>query len=90
MQAKLLPLFPLQVVVFPRTQLPLHIFEDRYKEMVGEAIRDKSEFGIVLTKDDPRLQKAYAWLMEEFDNGRQTSVEWEELALILPSTLHTL
>jgi Lon protease-like protein len=52
MQAKLLPLFPLQVVVFPRTPLPLHIFEERYKEMVGEAIRDKSEFGIVLTKED--------------------------------------
>jgi Lon protease-like protein len=52
MQAKLLPLFPLQVVVFPRTQLPLHIFEERYKEMVGEAIRGKSEFGIVLAKED--------------------------------------
>ncbi len=50
--AKLLPLFPLQLVVFPRTQLPLHIFEDRYKLMVGEAIEDKSEFGIVLAKDN--------------------------------------
>ena len=52
MQTNLLPLFPLQVVVFPRTQLPLHIFEERYKEMVGEAIRDRSEFGIVLVKED--------------------------------------
>src|SRR5262249_41545210 len=52
MQAKLLPLFPLRVVVFPRTQLPLHIFEERYKEMIGEAIRDKSEFGIVLAKEE--------------------------------------
>ena len=52
MQTNLLPLFPLQVVVFPRTQLPLHIFEERYKEMVGEAIRDNSEFGIVLVKED--------------------------------------
>ena len=52
MQAKLLPLFPLHVVVFPRTQLPLHIFEERYKEMVGEAIRDKSEFGVVLAKEE--------------------------------------
>jgi Lon protease-like protein len=52
MQAKLLPLFPLHVVVFPRTQLPLHIFEERYKEMVGEAIRDKSEFGIVLAREE--------------------------------------
>ncbi|WP_180538632.1 LON peptidase substrate-binding domain-containing protein [Nevskia soli] len=50
--AELLPLFPLQLVVFPRTSLPLHIFEDRYKEMVDEAIRDHSEFGIVLAKED--------------------------------------
>ena len=52
MQSKLLPLFPLQVVVFQRTELPLHIFEERYKEMVGDAIRDSSEFGIVLAKDE--------------------------------------
>jgi Lon protease-like protein len=51
MPSRLLPLFPLQVVVFPRTPLPLHIFEDRYKEMVGGAIRDNSEFGVVLAKD---------------------------------------
>lgn len=50
--AKLLPLFPLQIVVFPRTQLPLHIFEDRYKDMVGEAIANQSEFGIVLAKEE--------------------------------------
>src|SRR5580704_15710336 len=52
MSLRLLPRFPLQVVVFPRTHLPLHIFEDRYKEMVGAALRDNSEFGIVLAKDD--------------------------------------
>ena len=48
----MLPLFPLRVVVFPRTALPLHIFEERYKEMVSEAIRDNSEFGIVLAKEE--------------------------------------
>ena len=52
MSTRLLPLFPLHVVVFPRTHLPLHIFEERYKEMVGNALRDNSEFGIVLAKDD--------------------------------------
>jgi Lon protease-like protein len=52
MSSRLLPLFPLQVVVFPRTHLPLHIFEDRYKEMVGLAVQENSEFGIVLAKDD--------------------------------------
>jgi Lon protease-like protein len=52
MSSRLIPLFPLNVVVFPRTRLPLHIFEERYKEMVGNAIRDESEFGIVLAKKD--------------------------------------
>ena len=48
MQEELLPLFPLQVVLFPRTPLPLHIFEERYKQMIAEVQRGKSEFGVVL------------------------------------------
>jgi ATP-dependent Lon protease len=44
-------LFPLQVVLFPGSELPLHIFEDRYKEMIGEALRDRIEFGVVLAND---------------------------------------
>jgi hypothetical protein len=51
MQAGLLPLFPLQVVLLPGSQLPLHIFEDRYKEMIGEVLRDKLEFGVVLASE---------------------------------------
>jgi Lon protease-like protein len=51
MQQELLPLFPLQVVVFPRTPIALHIFEERYKEMVGEAIERNAEFGIVLASE---------------------------------------
>ncbi len=51
MQEGLLPLFPLQVVLFPGGELPLHIFEDRYKEMIGEALRDKQEFGVVLASE---------------------------------------
>ena len=49
MQEALLPLFPLGVVLLPSTEMPLHIFEDRYKEMIAAAIEQKSEFGIVLT-----------------------------------------
>ncbi|MGB7722357.1 MAG: LON peptidase substrate-binding domain-containing protein [Bryobacteraceae bacterium] len=52
MPARHIPLFPLQAVVFPRTRLPLHIFEERYKEMIGNAIRDHSEFGVVLAKEN--------------------------------------
>jgi Lon protease-like protein len=51
MQEGLLPLFPLQVVLLPGSPLPLHIFEDRYKEMIGEVLRDKLEFGVVLASE---------------------------------------
>jgi Lon protease-like protein len=51
MQPGLLPLFPLQVVLLPGAELPLHIFEDRYKEMIGEAIRDRIEFGVILANE---------------------------------------
>lgn len=46
-----LPLFPLGVVLFPGAVLPLHIFEERYKELIGEAIEKQSEFGIVFANE---------------------------------------
>jgi len=45
--AALIPLFPLDVVLFPGTPLPLHIFEPRYKEMIGECLAQNSVFGVV-------------------------------------------
>jgi Lon protease-like protein len=51
MQQGLLPLFPLQVVLLPGGELPLHIFEERYKEMIGEVLRDHIEFGVVLASE---------------------------------------
>jgi Lon protease-like protein len=51
MQPGLLPLFPLQVVLLPGAELPLHIFEDRYKEMIAEVIRDRMEFGVILASE---------------------------------------
>jgi len=48
----LLPLFPLSAVLLPATPLPLHIFEDRYKELMGDVIPSRSEFGIVMAKDE--------------------------------------
>ena len=43
----LLPLFPLEVVLLPGTPLPLHIFEARYKEMIGECLANSELFGVV-------------------------------------------
>src|SRR5581483_8862117 len=52
MGTQLLPLFPLSVVLLPAMPLPLHIFEDRYKEMIGDVIPVDGEFGVVLAKED--------------------------------------
>ena len=56
MEEILLPLFPLELVLLPEEPLPLHIFEDRYREMIGECLRAKTsgfgrqDFGVVLAK----------------------------------------
>ena len=51
MNEMLLPLFPLQVVLFPGARLPLHIFEERYKVLVNECIKDEREFGVNLLRE---------------------------------------
>ncbi len=51
MSAPLIPLFPLSLVLLPAMPLPLHIFEERYKEMMGDVIPAQAEFGIVLAKE---------------------------------------
>jgi Lon protease-like protein len=43
-----IPLFPLNVVLLPGAELPLHIFEPRYRAMVNRCLEDKSEFGMLL------------------------------------------
>jgi Lon protease-like protein len=50
MDAAPLPLFPLSLVLLPGMSLPLHIFEERYKEMMSEVIPSGAEFGMVLAK----------------------------------------
>jgi Lon protease-like protein len=47
----LIPLFPLDVVLFPGTPLPLHIFEPRYKEMIGECLAQQGTFGVVRAEE---------------------------------------
>ena len=47
-----IPIFPLDVVLFPGIPLPLHIFEERYKLMVHECMEQRREFGVVMTRGD--------------------------------------
>jgi Lon protease-like protein len=45
-----IPLFPLNTVLFPNATLPLHIFEERYKLMIGRCIDERAPFGVVLIR----------------------------------------
>ncbi len=49
MRPERIPLFPLDVVLLPGAELPLHIFEPRYREMVKNCLEEKSEFGMLLS-----------------------------------------
>jgi Lon protease-like protein len=47
-----IPLFPLgEVVLFPGMALPLHVFEERYKQMVGRCLETDEGFGVVLIRE---------------------------------------
>jgi ATP-dependent Lon protease len=50
MNPERIPLFPLELVLFPGMPLPLHIFEPRYKLLIQNCLRDQSEFGVVLAR----------------------------------------
>ena len=50
-EERVLPLFPLNTVLFPGAALPLQIFEDRYKEMLQDCLASDSRFGAVLIKE---------------------------------------
>lgn len=74
MQPGLLPLFPLQMVLLPGAQLPLHIFEQRYKEMMAEVLRDRMEFGVVLASDKGIAHEGCTAtvdrVLRQYDDGR--------------------
>jgi Lon protease-like protein len=61
-----LPLFPLNTVLFPGTPLHLHIFEERYKEMINHCITNKLPFGVTLIKQGV---EAFGPLAEPFSIG---------------------
>ena len=50
-----MPLFPLNVVLFPGMALPLHIFEPRYREMINRCLDENLAFGVVLIKEGPEV-----------------------------------
>jgi len=68
------PLFPLGIVALPHEIVPLHIFEERYRTMIGECLERGSEFGIVWAADDGRRPVGcaveIAEVLERMEDGR--------------------
>jgi len=69
-----MPLFPLQAVLLPGAELPLHIFEERYKEMIREVLKERIEFGVVLASEKGILNTGCTAtvdkLLREYPDGR--------------------
>ncbi|HEX5246260.1 MAG TPA: LON peptidase substrate-binding domain-containing protein [Gaiellaceae bacterium] len=73
-----LGLFPLGIVLLPTERVPLHIFEPRYRELIGECIAEEREFGLVFADENgvrevgtlARVDE----VLEQFDDGRMNIV----------------
>jgi Lon protease-like protein len=73
-----LPIFELPVVLLPGELLPLHIFEDRYKRMIGHCLDAAEPFGIVFGDDEGArnvgCEARVAEVLERFDDGRMNII----------------
>lgn len=68
------PLFPLGLVLLPGEMVPLHIFEERYRTMIGRCLEEDAEFGVVWLSDsglrDIGCAAAITEVLERMDDGR--------------------
>lgn len=70
---KEIPLFPLNLVVFPHEPLNLHIFEPRYKQLVNDCLKNQSTFGIpshVVNKLEYGTEVRIVELTKKYEDGR--------------------
>src|SRR5207344_960868 len=67
-------LFPLGIVLLPTEQVPLHIFEPRYRELIAECLQDGQPFGLVYADDDGLRRTGtlarVVEVVERFEDGR--------------------
>ena len=69
----MLPLFPLNLVVFPNEELNLHIFEPRYKQLINDCLREKTTFGIpshVVNKIEFGTEVEITEVAKTYEDGR--------------------
>lgn len=69
---------------------PLEVSLTKDSGIAGLIFLIKQHLGVELPKDDPALGAIYAWVLAEFDNGRQTSIEWEEIEPMVKEQVHAI
>ena len=73
-----IPLFPLNTVLFPGMSLPLHIYEDQYKDMIQHCLQNDSEFGILLFNETELSQVGCTakilHILKQYEDGRMDIV----------------
>lgn len=84
-------LFPLALVLLPHERIPLHIFEERYQELIGECLETGDEFGLVYADDDGirelGTRAGVVEVLDRFDDGRMNVlVEGRERFRVLELT----
>jgi Lon protease-like protein len=84
-----IPLFPLHTVLYPAMPITLHIFEERYREMIGRCLEQSSPFGVVLIRagsevdpDDPFVRRMH----ERSDPDLRNSIGAEALPFAIGTT----
>jgi len=74
MDSARIPLFPLEVVLFPGQAMPLHIFEPRYREMTRHCVNTLSPFGLILVQGAGMSQTGCSAMivkvLKEYEDGR--------------------
>jgi len=88
-----IPIFPLNLVVFPDSKYPLHIFEERYKILIQKCLQDNSGFGIVASIDkrisDVGVYVKVTGILKTYLNGElDIVVQGVERFLINATSLH--
>jgi Lon protease-like protein len=74
-----MPIFELPAVLLPGELMPLHIFEERYKRMIGHCLESEEPFGVVFRDDDGSARRIgctarVTEVLEQFDDGRMDIV----------------
>src|SRR5580658_2096192 len=90
MDSARIPLFPLDIVLFPGQAVPLHIFEPRYRQMTRHCLDEQSPFGIVCASGATLAQTGCSAMivkiLKEYEDGRSDILTAGQNAFLLVRT----